>query len=262
MPYEHKSNEIALLATIAAQVGGAIEKARLYDEMKRRMDQIETLMEVSRTVVSDRYLEEILNLIALMTRNLMDSKSCSIFLYDEEKDRLLVKATEGMSPEYLNRSPLPADSGISGRVIRDRKPVTVRDVKKEKDYFDPALARKEGLAGLLSVPMLVKDQPVGVINIYTDSPRPFNAEEIQIAQAIANQAAFAIENTKLIEETLVMRETLESRKTIDRAKGLMMSQRGISEAQAHRLINKKSMDTGRSMREIAEAIILAADLDR
>ncbi|MFC2075474.1 GAF domain-containing protein [candidate division KSB1 bacterium] len=260
-PYEHKPNEIALLTTIAQQVGGAIEKARLYDEMKLRIDQNETLMAVSRTVVSDRYLEEILNLIALMTRKLMRSKSCSVLLLDEEKNCLVVKATEGMSPNYPDRLPLPIDSGISGRVLRERRPLTVHDVKEEADYFDHDLASAEGLAGLLCVPMLIKDRPVGVINIYTEQPCPFDAEEINIAQAIANQAAFAIENTKLIEEALIMRETLEARKTIDRAKGLLMSQRGISETQAHRLINKKSMDTGRPMREIAEAIILAADMD-
>src|ERR1700686_1978197 len=83
-PHEHKHGEMALLTTIALQVGGAIENARLYKEMKKKVMQIETLSQVSRTITSNRYLEEILHLIVTMTAEMMDSKICSIMLLHEE----------------------------------------------------------------------------------------------------------------------------------------------------------------------------------
>lgn len=73
---------------------------------------------------------------------------------------------------------------------------------------------------------------------------------------VANQAAVAIENTKLMEETIKTKEALETRKRVERAKGILMRMNNLSEEAAHRMIHKKSMDTCRSMKEIAESIIL------
>ena len=110
--------------------------------------------------------------------------------------------------------------------------------------------------------MIVKDKAIGVINVYTKEPHHFTGEEIDVLQIVANQAAVAVENTKLMEEALKAREALETRKLIERAKGILMTMNRLSEDAAHRLIHKKSMDTCRSMKEIAESIILMADLQK
>src|SRR5439155_4203939 len=124
------------------------------------------------------------------------------------------------------------------------------------------LARKEGLCSLLSVPMLVKDKPIGVINSYTSHEHLFLAEEIKVLQAVASQAAIAIENTTLMEKSFEMQEALEVRKLVERAKGSLMRSKQISEEDAFRIMQRQSMDTRRSMREIAEAILLAGELDK
>ena len=79
---------------------------------------------------------------------------------------------------------------------------------------------------------------------------------------VANQAAVAIENTKLMEEALKAKEALETRKFIERAKGILMRLSKLSEEEAHKLIHKKSMDSCRSMKDIAESIILMDELQR
>ena len=124
----------------------------------------------------------------------------------------------------------------------------------------PDVARKEGIVSLVSVPMMVKDRAIGVINSYTKTEHTFRQEEIDILQAVANQAAVAIENTHLSEEILAAKEALESRKLVERAKGILMKELAVSEDDAYRKIHKKSMDLRKTMKEIAEAIILAADL--
>jgi AmiR/NasT family two-component response regulator len=79
---------------------------------------------------------------------------------------------------------------------------------------------------------------------------------------VANQAAVAVENTKLMDEALRAKEALETRKLVERAKGIIMKMNSISEETAYRIIHKKSMDSCRSMKDIAESIILMADLQK
>ena len=110
--------------------------------------------------------------------------------------------------------------------------------------------------------MLVKDKPIGVINSYTSHEHLFSTEEIKVLQAVASQAAIAIENTTLMEKSFEMQEALEVRKLVERAKGLLMRSKQISEEEAFRIMQRQSMDTRRSMREIAEAILLAGELEK
>jgi len=251
---------MALLTTIAHQVGGAIENARLYQEMRKKAMQIETLSQVSRTITSNRYLEEILHLIVTMTAEMMDSKICSIMLLDEERQELEIAATQSLSDAYRKKPPLKIGQSISGLAVKERRPIGVLDVTREASYMYPDLAVKEGLRSLLSVPMMLKERVIGVINSYTSYEHRFSEEEIKLLQSVANQAAVAIENTKLMQRSLEMEEALETRKRVERAKGILAREKKMPEEEAFRLIQKQSMNTRRSMREIADAVILTSQI--
>jgi GAF domain-containing protein len=125
---------------------------------------------------------------------------------------------------------------------------------KEKD-----LARRMGLVSMLSMPMRVKDRVIGVINCYTSYPHVFSELETNILTAVANQAAVAIENTELMVKTKVIQEELEKRKLIERAKDLVMRRLDLSGDEAYRWLQKRSMDTRKSMREVAEAVLLTME---
>jgi signal transduction protein with GAF and PtsI domain len=210
--------------------------------------------------VSDYYLKEILQLIVTTTAQVMGSKICSIMLVDEKKQELVIAATQSLSQEYVGKANLKMGQSISGRVVTEKRPITVVDVTREPIFMFPDIAKRAGLVSMLSVPMLIKDRVIGVINSYTQKEHKFSSEEIGILQAIANQAAVAIENTRLGEEILAAKEALETRKIVERAKGVLMRELGVAEDDAYRKIHKKSMDLRKSMREVAEAIILA-DID-
>jgi len=261
-PHRHRPHEVALMTTIGRQVGGAIETARLHAEVTRKARQVETLSEVSATITSGRLLDEILNLLVSMTAQMMGSTTCSIMLLDPERDELKIAATQSLSEMYRSKPNLKVGQSISGRVLKERRPIAVLNVTKDPDYMYSDLARKEGLCSLLSVPMLVKDKPIGVINSYTAHEHLFSQEERKVLQSVANQAAIAIENTSLMEKSFEMQEALAVRKTVERAKGVLMQSKRISEEEAFRLMQRQSMDTRRSMRDIAEAILLAGELDR
>lgn len=223
-------------------------------------EQLKALSKISKAIASDFYLDDILRLIVTVTAEVLGSNICSLMLIDEKTNELVVRATQSVSEEYNKKPPLKIGEGIAGKAVKENKPIAVRDVTKEKEYKHKDIAKKEGLSSLLCVPMSVKGKVIGVINCYTLKQHSFTEEEIEILTTIANQAAVAIENTKLLVESKVIQEELEVRKRLERAKGILMRDEGLTEEQAYLRIRKYSMDNRKTMREVAEAIILSADM--
>jgi GAF domain-containing protein len=162
-----------------------------------------------------------------------------------------------MSEEYLKERSLKLGEGVVGYVAVENRPMMIYNVLKEARYKEKELAKIEGLVSMLSVPMCVKDKVIGVINCYTSYPHKFNKSEVEVFTTVANQAAIAIENAGLIMKAKMIEDELISRKLVERAKGILMKEQQLSEEEAFRRIQKKSMDLRKTMREIAEAIILA-----
>ncbi len=115
---------------------------------------------------------------------------------------------------------------------------------------------------LLSVPMMVKDKCTGVLNCYTHKTHRFTEMETKMVASVANQAAVAIENTRLMEKAMASQEELAARKLIERAKGILMKEKGMSEDEAFREMRRTSMDRRKNMKEIAEAIILSREIQQ
>ena len=258
----YTEERLALLLAIANQVGGAIANARLFDEMREKARRLETLSQVSETVASDRLIEDVLQLIVTMTAQLMNSKICSIMLVDQNTGELRISATQSLSDAYRRKPPLKVGQSMSGRAVQEQRPVYVPDVTAEGGYFYRDLAKREGLHSLLSVPMLIKNTVIGVVNVYTSTHHLFSEEEVKTLQVIANQSAVAIEHTRLLEKSFEMQEALEVRKQVERAKGFLMASKRLSEPEAFRLMQRQSMNLRKSMREIADAIILAEELQQ
>ncbi len=221
--------------------------------------QIKALSKISRAIASELYLEDILRLIVVVTAQVMCSNICSLLLINE-KNELVIRATQSVSEDYNKKPPLKIGEGIAGRVAKENKPLVVKDVTKRKEYKYRSIAKKEGLCSLLSVPLTVKGKVIGVINCYTPSPHKFTETEIDILTSIANQAAVAIENTELMVKSRVIQEELESRKRFERAKGILMKTEGLTEEEAYFKIRKYSMDNRKTLREVAEAIILSVNM--
>ena len=203
-----------------------------------------------------------LQVISEMVAEAFTSPVCSIMIVDEDKQELSIKAARCSSPEFLQKLPIKIVDSLIGRVVRERQYVAVLDVAAEKMYRYPELARKTGLASLLSVPLVVGQKVIGTLNIYTRDQRSFTEEEIVFAKAVAGQAALAFENARLMSETLEMKRTLEARKVIERAKGILQYRHSITEEQAYLNLRSESRRLRRPMKELAEAIILAEELYR
>jgi len=262
-PHVYAEETVTLIKMIAKQVGGIIERSLLYEETRLKANQFDSLVKVSQSITSDSYLDEILNLIVLVTAEMLNSKICSIMLVDGKKgDELAIRATQSLSDEYKQKPNLKIRQSLLGDVVRTRQPIAVEDVRTDARYVNRELAVKENLTSMVAVPMIVKKKVVGVINVYTKEPHHFTQEEVSVLQMVANQAAVAVENTNLVSEAMKARDALETRKLVERAKGILMKIHNLNEDTAYRMIHKKSMDACKSMKEIAESIILIEDFGK
>jgi len=221
---------------------------------------LSTLTKISKAITSDLYFEDLLKLIVSLTANVMEAKICALWLLDEDKRELRIRATQALSKAYLKERTMEVGEGIVGMVARDREPVIIKDVKEDDRYKSKKLAEKEGFVSMLSVPMMVKDRLIGVINVYTVQPYDFTRSDVDLLSAVANQAAVAIENTELMVKTRVIQEELETRKKVEKAKGILMKDQALSEDEAYKLMRRSSMDKRVSMKEIAEAVILSHEI--
>jgi len=224
------------------------------------LKQIAALSKVANLITSGLYLEELLRLVVNVTAEIMNSKICSLMLLDPEKKELVIRATQSVSEAYNKKPNIKLGEGIAGIVARDNKPICVLDVKEDSRYLNRDIAKKEGLCSLASVPLAVKGRVIGVLNCYTSKKHKFTKPELDVLTALANQAGVAIENAELDLRARSAEEALTTRKLIERAKDILAQEANILPSQAYRLIQRQSMDSRKSMREIAEAIILSKEI--
>ncbi|HEX2952448.1 MAG TPA: GAF domain-containing protein, partial [Bacillota bacterium] len=145
--------EITLADTAAQYAGVSIMNARLYDEARKRSRQLEALVKISRTLVSEQLFEETLTLIASTAAEVAKMKVCSIMLLNEEQKSFYFKAIACPDQVYHCDIDIPIGSTACGQACLSRRPVYIPDVKKEAKYALPELAQEYDLCSMLSIPM-------------------------------------------------------------------------------------------------------------
>ena len=225
---------------------------------------IKGLMDISRAITSDLYLEDILKLIVLVTAKVTGVEICSLWLIDENviPNKIRLKATQSIEPEYVQDRSLNMDEGVVGFVATHKRPLVIENVLTDKRFKEKQMAKKLGLVSMVSVPLQVKNKKViGVLNCFTSELHTFFGTEVNLLTAVAHQAAVAILNTELMVKTKVIQEELETRKLVEKAKEVLMHKRKIDGNSAYRWMQKRSMDFRKSMRIVAEAVLLSEELD-
>lgn len=261
-PHQHSCDEVALVTFIGEQVRGVIAKARLTERSQSAVRRMGTLAAVAQAISGGSFIERMLQAISEMLAETLDSAVCSILLVDAVTRELTVSAARCSAPDYLSRTPILVEGSLMEHVIRHGSPAIIPNIHHDKRYRYPELARKSGLSSLLSAPLIAQGRVIGSINIYTSDERVFSDVETGFVKVVAGQAAIAIQNARLMAETLEMKRTLENRKLIDRAKGILQYKHHFTEEEAYLRLRNQSRKLRRSMRDLAEAVIIANDLNR
>ncbi len=224
---------------------------------------IQALTSISQAITSDLFLDDLFKLIVMVTARVINVEICSLWLIDESTKPPLIRlrATQSLEQEYIQDRALRLDEGVVGQVVSTERPRVIEDVLTDEHFKEKEMARKLGLVSMVGVPLRGKEgKVIGVLNCFTAVRQEFTETDINLLTAVASQAAIAIHNTELIIKTRVIERELETRKQIERGKEILMDRRRMSGEEAYRWIQKRSMDTRKSMLEIAEAIILSEEI--
>jgi GAF domain-containing protein len=224
---------------------------------------VKALMDISQAITSDLFLEDLFKLIVMVTAKVTGVEICSLWLVDENASPPLIrlKATQSFEPEYVKDRVLRLHEGVVGYVLSTQRPYVIDDVKNNDKFKEKEMANSLDLVSMASIPLQQKEgNVIGVLNCFTCQPHDFSETDLNMLSAVANQAAVAIHNTELIIKTRVIERELQTRKQIERSKEILMDRRRMSGEEAYRWIQKRSMDTRKSMLEIAEALILSEEL--
>ncbi len=157
----------------------------------------QSLYEIAAVLNSMRAPAVIPQLIVESLAKAVGVKGCSLMLLTPDKRTLIHHVAYGLSDWYVEKGPVSVDKSISESLAG--KPVAVLDASKDERIQYPEQARKEGIASILSVPVMLRDETIGVIRLYTAERRHFTMEDMYFVGAVANLGAIALENAKLYE---------------------------------------------------------------
>lgn len=204
--HDFSDDEIDLLSLIANLAAGALEKAMLYDRMQQQIQELSTLAEISRTVTSPLYLDEMLGVVTKMAAQVMNAKATSLHLLDESSGRLALRAAHNIQAKDEQFASIASGEGVIGQVAVSGQPVIIPDIQSGQHSQRQPIAAQEGWVSLIGAPLIVRDRIVGVFASYTGAPHEFTPKEVELFQTLANQTALAIENARLVINTAVVRE--------------------------------------------------------
>ncbi len=167
----------------------------------REQDYFSAFVSISKAISSTLNLKEVLDLILKHAVDSLGLKAGAISLLDTKKNRLQLIANRNLSKEYLDKGPVAADKSMPG-AITDKRPVVVPDTQQDSRLQYPEACRKEGIGSILSVPIMFRDNVIGVLRLYGAEPREFTYREVEFISALAEQGGIAIENARYMEKVL------------------------------------------------------------
>jgi signal transduction protein with GAF and PtsI domain len=191
--------------------------------------------------------------------DLVKCDSCFIYVLADED--LILRASKNPHQELLDRLKLRIGQGITGWVAEHREPVAVfRGAFKDPRFQRFNELPEDRYEAFLSVPLFSRGRLVGVMNLQHREPHVYTARDIRLLSTIGSLAGAEIELARLESENSDLSQQLETRKLVERAKGILQRDLGLTEEQAYLSIQRQSRQKRRSMKEIAEAIVLSEEV--
>jgi GAF domain-containing protein len=207
-------------------------------------------------------LDEVLSEVAGLVADAVNCDSCTVYVAEGED--LVLRAWSNPSPETANLVKVKSVLGATGWGAGDPELVSVlRGASADprvRVFFSESVGSR--LEGFLSIPMLSGGRLAGVINVQNRTEHAHDSREISLVATLGLLTGAEIERARLRSENAQLVERLESRKIVERAKGILQRDLQLSEEDAYLTLQRESRQRRKSMKEVAEAIILSEDLKK
>ncbi|HHX50952.1 MAG TPA: diguanylate cyclase [Clostridia bacterium] len=205
--YSFRAKDLALLKSIAGEIGLAGHNTWLTRSIKQEKERVSLLYQTAEQLAASVGLNEVTKIGVETIFEMAAATSCSLMLFDEEEKMLKIIKSKGLAPETENLVKLEIGEGIAGRVVQEGYSLLVNNVTDEPQ-FKVFPKQKEKFKALYTVPLRTENGCIGVINTATD--KPLSEDKCKMVEAIVSQLSVAVQNALLYEavEQLAMEDGL------------------------------------------------------
>ena len=222
---------------------------------------IDFLHEIGERIAAADPIHTVLELVVEVVTAVVKCDSC--FVYVLEGSELILRASKNPHAEVVDRLKLRLGQGITGWVAENRKPVSIPGNASLDPRFQPFSELPEDrYEAFLSVPVLCRDKLVGVINVQHREPHVYSDRDLHLISTIGFLIGPEIEMARLDGENTKLSELSEARQLVEQAQAILQRDLRVTEEQAYRALQRQSHQRRRSMKEIAEAVVLSDEIKR
>ena len=165
--------------------------------MPQKNNYFKTFCKISKAFGTTLGKEKLLDLIVHSAIDTMDAKAACLFLADEKKDMFTPVTQKGLSESYLHANPIHAKKVVD-EILKGGY-LSFYDATTDSRLENLEAKKTEGIASILTVPVIVKEKAIGILSLYTAKHREFSKDEIDFLSALADQGGIAIEQSRLFE---------------------------------------------------------------
>ncbi|MBI2758892.1 MAG: GAF domain-containing protein [Chloroflexi bacterium] len=200
----YTAEDSILLEMLAAQAAVALENVRLFEQVRRRIKELESLNRASQALTGSLDLEPLLeNILSSAKDAIAGAEKGTILLWDKDGDYLRVHTQIGYTDARILELPFRSEKGYSGRAFREKRPILIENALTDYELpFDESIEEVYAVQSGIVAPLIVKDAAIGVIALDNATKKgAFTKEDLNLLMLFASSAASVIENARLLAET-------------------------------------------------------------
>jgi signal transduction protein with GAF and PtsI domain len=237
----------------------------MHTEQIQGKTDIEWVHEIGSHIAAGDALDETLVATSHLARARVDCDAC--FIYIQSGVRLVRWVARHQDEEELTHTSIPPTKRCAAFLARHRQPIAIsRDISRENGKHSrfrpfPRWSTDPGET-FVAVPLLAREQLVGVICLQHRQPRRYSLLEVKLLSCIGLLLGAEIGISRLESQNSNLLLELETRKLVERGKGILQRDLGLSEEQAYLALQRQSRQRRQSMKDVAEALIFRDELER
>lgn len=231
----------------------------VYSEPRGQLE-VDVLHEIGQRIAAADPLHNVLKLVVDVVSAAVRCDSC--FVYVIEANELILRASQNPHKEVIDRLKIRMGQGITGWVAENRKPVAIaRNAFNDPRFQSFQELPEDRYEAFLSVPILCRDQLAGVINAQHREAYAYSQREVRLISTIGFLVGPEIESVRVEAQTARLFELAESLQMVEAAKEVLQRNLQIDSDGAGQLLQRESQRRRKSVRDIAESLLLAEEIN-
>jgi signal transduction histidine kinase len=191
------SADLALLEQLSAEAARVLQRLWLLAHLKGKARQLESLITAGQSLVTKLQQQDLLDTLTREARTMMPARACALYLFDATEDRVRCASFAGAAGTPLPEGALPLDSCFVASAIHTRRPVAFANIQSPEFRELADLPDDPALASVLATPMIIENDVLGVLAVFTDRLHRFDNDEKRLCAALASLGAVALQNARL-----------------------------------------------------------------